>query len=679
MHLSQISLAAVLSTAASFTVNPIGNLGVPHSRYNHRLSRSDQGWDNDNFLDALGGGQSNIDSANQKYQNESAKRSAIRDIRLQSMAKDEFGDPDTAALFGAKVPGMPDKPPKAPEVDEENPMGGQMFRKMMEKAQQGPSRPSSVAEAYPTDSSPAGPPPVAAAPQPVAATTGSAVDPMVYYQQQLVAWQQQMTAFAQLSAANPEAAAQMTMPPPPPPPPGLGAAPVQEQQPTIPTNPENLKPEDYVPKGSGNKDVYEIQNTADVYFAQLKRDSSVRQKARNDGDVNVANSVFADVGVKALNNYISPELLKQRREQVAAGGGEFETSRDEMIIPYADDEEEVDKSYTGISYKQKMLEMKKKKSGQKGARATTQAALEPEPIVESKPAVVLPVQTAPVVAAKPIPEMVEEPELIEKEEKESGEGQPNFALQVTEDLDDSPIRAPSMEDSEESRRSIRTLMGLVLKHRGGPGFGAGRLKEAEAQKLTDAISEVMALLKTEGADGSAPVPSTTPTSVSSNDLSSASSMQLEAAIACAEGALGLYKGSDASSKKELVGPVRDALASAIKVLSKEIDGSSPEMVSTALTPPAPAPVYATTMDFPDTYKVTKPEMDESNTTNTDEGTSPDENTEILQNAYDKLKAFAGDEKYGLREVAPNEVDHIKDILKDMRFVLMDELDNGMST
>ena len=297
MHLSQLSLAAVLSTAASFTVNPIGNLGVSHSRHNHRSSRSDQGWDNDNFLDALGGGQSNIDSANQKYQNESAKRSAIRDIRLQSMAKDEFGDPDTAALFGAKVPGMPDKPPKAPEVDEENPMGGEMFRKMMEKAQQGPNRPSSVAEAYPTDSPPA-------APQPAAPTTASAADPMVYYQQQLVAWQQQMTAFAQLSAANPEAAAQMTMPPPPPPPPGLGAAPVQAQQPTTPTNPEDLTPADYVPKGSGNKDVYEIQNTADVYFAQLKRDSSVRQRARNDGDDNVANSVFGDVGVKALNNYI---------------------------------------------------------------------------------------------------------------------------------------------------------------------------------------------------------------------------------------------------------------------------------------------------------------------------------------------------------------------------------------
>ena len=36
-------------------------------------------------------------------------------------------------------------------------------------------------------------------------------------------------------------------------------------------------------------------------------------------------------------------------------------------------------------------------------------------------------------------------------------------------------------NEEDVRRNVRTLQGLLLKHRGGPGFGAGRLKAPEAK------------------------------------------------------------------------------------------------------------------------------------------------------------------------------------------------------
>lgn len=55
----------------------------------------------------------------------------------------------------------------------------------------------------------------------------------------------------------------------------------------------------------------------------------------------------------------------------------------------------------------------------------------------------------------------------------------------------------------------------------------------------------------------------------------------------------------------------------------------------------------------------------------------DENTKILQGVYDKLKNVAGDGKYGLRDIEPDEVSSIKDALLDMRGVMMDELDNGI--
>lgn len=53
-----------------------------------------------------------------------------------------------------------------------------------------------------------------------------------------------------------------------------------------------------------NRDADAIQNTADVYFAQLKRDSTVRGIARIRGDYDQSNEVFADPKIKELENMI---------------------------------------------------------------------------------------------------------------------------------------------------------------------------------------------------------------------------------------------------------------------------------------------------------------------------------------------------------------------------------------
>ncbi len=53
-----------------------------------------------------------------------------------------------------------------------------------------------------------------------------------------------------------------------------------------------------------NRDADTIANTADLYFAQLKRDSSVRGFARLQGDEDYSNKVFADEGIKELETIL---------------------------------------------------------------------------------------------------------------------------------------------------------------------------------------------------------------------------------------------------------------------------------------------------------------------------------------------------------------------------------------
>ena len=76
----------------------------------------------------------------------------------------------------------------------------------------------------------------------------------------------------------------------------------QQQAPMMPAPSPQRRTE---PRRQGrNRDADTIANTADLYFAQLKRDSTVRTIARYSGDLEKANAVFQDPEVEELNSLI---------------------------------------------------------------------------------------------------------------------------------------------------------------------------------------------------------------------------------------------------------------------------------------------------------------------------------------------------------------------------------------
>ncbi len=629
---------------------------------------------------------------------------------------------EDGALFGdsASVPGLPDKLPKAPPVDEDNPMGGQMFRKMMERAKEGKTSLQAQSQSQTMGQNQQQQPQMGQQVQPMQQMQQSpqygsvpqqqpqqmqpnmqmqqpGIDPYATYQTQLQAWQQQMTAFAQFSAANPEAAAQMTMPPPPQPPTqqqNFGVPQQQpqqfqqpppqpvQQQPTVntldptPSDPnKKVNPYDYLPKGDGrNSQAYEVNNASDIYFAQLKRDSTIRTEARKSGDLATANNVFGDHGVKALSGLFSDELLESRRKRLEESGGEFETSRDEMILPqhFIGSGDDTNKSYTGVSYKERLLNSKSKRSGVEGDGAGDgiNAPVAPVTPVAAAPSAVSEATTSQFVPKVESFDLASTAPNTEQQQQEQ-QSQANFALSVKDEKDIDEIAAPSMEDSEEKRRSIRTLMGLLLKHRGGPGFGHGRLVGDEAANLEAAVPEIVSLLNSEaGIVGGAPSLSATSAATATPGTEREQMSPLTGSVACVEAAMAMYKNADASTQSELIMPLRDALLSAVNTINKVVaeeelsatQSSSPS-AAVAAAAAAPEPVYATTMDFPETYEVTRPEEEDlqeiaeviANSSTSSGAEVLSENTARLQKVLDALKAISGDKKLGLRDVSKEEV------------------------
>mmetsp|Transcript_4531 Transcript_4531/g.9647 ORF Transcript_4531/g.9647 Transcript_4531/m.9647 type:complete len:1029 (-) Transcript_4531:237-3323(-) len=284
---------------------------------------------------------------------------------------------------------------------------------------------------------------------------------------------------------------------------GMGMAPPQAQIPSPPNMQQPIEPPlpqvtktrpTDSPRPVGyNPDAYSISNTADVYFAQLKLDSKIRKEAWLKGDKEFANKPFADDSVKAIrdmwvdNPYTKEKNIEEAKREIAGA----------VRLQMTDNSPQQMK--TQLSYRQKLEQMKAKKGGNPGA---TYVGQQQPPAMQS--------------TQNRVP-----PNVAEKSRPAAG-----VSSAVTTTSTVSTLTQPQSQstptgtavDEDEKRKIIRTTQGLLLKHRGGPGFGSGRLKGPEAQRLENTLQEIQDILYSEvGVKQSTPSSNGIPKMVSEPD------------------------------------------------------------------------------------------------------------------------------------------------------------------
>jgi hypothetical protein len=256
---------------------------------------------------------------------------------------------------------------------------------------------------------------------------------------------------------------------------------------------------------------------------------------------------------------------------------------------------EGDLAKSGISYKEKLMQRRQKEA------STTNMATPPAPQLAtpvSEPTVVVAPQ--PVVdAVPPSPPQELDPVVVVQA--------PSWVEQLVDGFSPAPSQpepvvatalstpavtatqavgaAVASANPEEIRQKIRTFMGLVLKHRGGPGFGKGRLKGPDIDRYEGLLEEITILLREEAtvaqpvdsplmstaaptpviASNSAAVLPPTPMAPTSFSAATPSVAvgSIDSTIACIEGAITMYKNSPPQLQPSVLGVLQAALVSAV--------------------------------------------------------------------------------------------------------------------
>ena len=682
----QASFTTVLSagvlwatTTAAFTVERPRFVVSSRHTIDTQLHVGGRGWDNDNFLDALSGGNEERKDANEQYYSQS---------RFGRPEENEPAVEDTEDLSegitkGAELTEEMKAKVKASHTEEEEAsQGGRMFQEMMAKAKQGPARPPPPPPAAMAPPPPPPPPPVTN--PPMNPESMSVEDQAAMFRQMMTQQQQQ-----QPQAYPPQAYPPQAYPPQAYPPPQPYAAP-----------PPQAAPQNYLAPGTGpdgnrvgrNKDADSIVNTSDVYLAQLKRDSSVRNEARYSGDDEFSNKVFGDPAIQEIKLHTNPYMEEARRKEREM----IDTVPEEMIDPSMFVREEVDKSYSGISYKERLQQRRNKKTPTApvapAPRTTAPAPAAPEPVAPMR-------ATAPADPVAP--------------------AQPSAPADPPAPME-SPGGPPGIPQATGNvEKDTRTTMGLLLKHRGGPGFGSGRLKGPEMERFDEMSSDLLRTLRQEASSDAAATFATTAGGATSTNQ--AGMERADAMIKCIEGAVQMYKNSPPELRESAMNTLRSALLSAVTTCNELIANKEVENVQ-AFEAATGTPTSAKTMpkDFysvipqteqhaastPDAGKtlspettaapvepaqvgaVVKPEVPKVETEAVDKPEVPkvetksysgnDENSKMFDSIYDKLKNAAGDGKMGLRKnLTPQEAKELTNDITDMRMLLLDELETGI--
>ena len=227
-------------------------------------------------------------------------------------------------------------------------------------------------------------------------------------------------------------------------------------------------------------------------------------------------------------------------------------------------------------------------------------------------------------------------------------------------------------DEESAIRSIRTLMGLILKHRGGPGFGAGFLKGPDINRFEQTLADVSATIRSELIDcdevtqnpsppDTVPIPKST--SKPPFELS-----PLDESFQCIDAIVNMYKQAPSRQRDELLVPLRDALVSVVTKCNSLIDearsdsvGDNVELVGDIMARVVPSDTSG---------------HEEDSETDVFPLLSVGSTSELFARAKASLESLTGDGKYGLSECSSNEALEAIELLKQVRVALMDELEFG---
>ncbi|KAG7363177.1 hypothetical protein IV203_026537 [Nitzschia inconspicua] len=499
-----------------------------------------------------------------------------------------------------------------------------------------------------------------------------------------------------------------------------------------------------------NRDADSIANTADLYFAQLKRDSTVRTMARLRGEIDIAERVFEDEGIKQLDDLLqkNPYLKGQREKDMEI----IDEIPVQALAPYfkSDGASEEEKTKSGPSYKKKLMERRQKQQIGSAAPPVAPTSVtsstvanhpEPSPEVPVKTFTQVP-ETIPETPAGVTAQATTHNPPVVNEQYINPASQASSAQQST--LDGSNVSS-----AETSRQNIRTLMGMILKHRGGPGFGKGRLKGPEIDRFETLLLEVSGALREEAKSAqpvNAPLASTnnhatlidteTPSPLGSPAPSvdvpapgsrSSSSANIDATIACIEGAITMYKNCPPELKQSVLVTLRAALVAAVDTCNcilisqppPAIPGNPEGKIDNTITviegaismyknsPPAlqesvlvtlraalisavqtcaivvggeqqltPSPSQAVISTITQNPATSTTQVAPTSASPPTIGTDP--NSRRLEEIYDNVQAAAGDGKLGLRkDLMPEEANDLADQLVEMRRLLMEELESGI--
>jgi len=534
----------------------------------------------------------------QQYQLRRQQPSALHVGGSQGWEDDEPGDNSSGAddgIDGADItPDMIEKAKASHTPEEEASQGGSRFREMMKRAQSAPPPPvpqqQPPPQQYQQPAAAAAPPPV----PPVDPSSLSVEEQAAMFRQMMMQQQPQTTPQQPYAQQQQQPQQQYNEPPPPP---------------------KNFLPGgvDEVGRKIGrNRDADAIQNSADLYFAQLKQDSRTRNYARYRGDYDEANKVFADPTINDITIPVNPYLREQQQKEQDM----LETAADEMFTP----EMFIDKpkkpaSYSGISYRDKLQQ---RQGG--GATAAAPAPVDnpPAPVSSTPPPATAAADPAPVAAAAPVaasaspakPEVTTPPPPVEaatqppthpvevvNEEQQTWADKLKTTVAAGE-AEASPIPPPPASAEEEAKRSeIRTLMGLILKHRGGPGFGAGRLQGAEAERMESLAVGLTDFLKQEAQQfpqkmsqdlnvGTPPPPPPAQAPAPVEQVSAAppasdSVERIQNLIACIEGAVQMYRNSPPELREGVLITLRAALLSAVNTCNHVLGDGEANSAATA--------------------------------------------------------------------------------------------------